>query len=265
MRKRASSILIAMALVATNLFTTASALDSSQNNSVIDTKSIRINVTSDGDILSAEIVTQISLTEYKADNIHSIESTYRDSKATESQSITMSDGLVVFEIKNTIIPKGSTKIPDTITITYKIKYNTGGTETYRNQVNVKEVKDKLKFESKSKSAVKADISYNQYTETLTLDGIECKEDEVSFESIGLAYKYTKMERDYTNEELNNPIYFSQRRLSSDSLGGVQMKLSMPLNAEKLYYSIYYDTEYGRVFSDVIEQDILELYESNTIN
>lgn len=263
MRKRASSILIAMALVATNLFTTASALDSSQNNSVIDTKSIRINVTSDGDILSAEIVTQISLPEYKADNIHSIESTYRDSKATEPQSITMSDGLVVFEIKNTIIPKGSTKIPDTITITHKIRYNTGGTETYRNQVNVKEVKDKLNLESKS--TVKADISYNQYTETLTLGNIECEEDVVSFESIGLAYKYTKAEMDYTNEELNNPIYFSQRRLSSDSLGGVQMKLSMPLNAEKLYYSIYYDTKYGRVFSDVIEQDILELYESNTIN
>lgn len=263
MRKRALSILIAMALVATNLFTTASALDSSQDNSVIDTKSIRLNVTSAGEILSAEIITQISLPEYKADNIHSIESTYRDSKATEPQSITMSDGSVIFEIKNTIIPKGNTKIPNTITITHKIRYNTGGTETYRSQVNIKDVKDKLNLESKS--TVKADISYNQYTETLTLDNIKCKTDEVSFDSIGIAYKYTKPERDYNKGELNNPIYFSQRRLRSDSLGGVQMKLSMPLNAEKIYYSIYYDTEYGRVFSDVIERDILELYESNTIN
>lgn len=261
MRKRASSILIAMALVATNLFTTASALGSSQDNSVIDTKSIKINVTSTGDILSAEIITQISLPEYKADNIHSIESTYRNSKTTEPQSITMSDNSVVFEIKNTIIPKGNTKIPNTITITHKIRYNTGDTETYRNQVNIKEVKDKLNLESKS--AVKADISYNQYTETLTLDNIQ--KGEVSLDSIGIAYKYTKPERNYSKEELNNPIYFSQRRLSSDGLGGVQMKLSMPLNAEKIYYSIYYDTEYGRVFSDVIEQDILELYESNTIN
>ena len=263
MRKRASSILVAMALVATNLFTTASALGSSQNNSVIDTKSIKINVTSAGDVLSAEIITQISLPEYKADNIHSIESTYRNSKTTEPQSITMSDSSVIFEIKNTIIPKGNTKIPNTITITHKIRYNTGGTKTYRNQVNIKDVKDKLNLESKS--TVKADILYNQYTETLTLDNIQCETGEVSLESIGIAYKYTKPERNYNKEELNNPIYFSQRRLSSDSLGGVQMKLSMPLNAEKLYYSIYYDTEYGRVFSDVIEQDILELYESNTIN
>lgn len=175
----------------------------------------------------------------------------------------MSDGSVIFETKNTIIPKGNTKIPNTITITHKIRYNTGGTETYRNRVNIKEVKDKLNFESKS--AVKADILYNQYTETLTLDNIQYKTGEVSLDSIGIAYKYTKMERDYNKEELNNPIYFSQRGLSSDGLGGVQMKLSMPLNAEKIYYSIYYDTKYGRVFSDVIEQDILELYESNTIN
>lgn len=263
MRKRVSSILIAMALVATNLFTTASALDSSQDNSMIDTKSIKINVASDGDVLSAEIITQISLPEYKADNIHSIESTYRDSKATEPQSITMSDNSVIFEIKNTIIPKGNTKIPNTITITHKIRYSTGGTETYRNQVNIKEVKDKLNLESKS--IVKADILYNQYTETLTLDNIKCKKDEVSFDSIGIAYKYTKPERDYSKEELNNPIYFSQRLLDLGDLGEIQMKLSMPLNAEKLYYSIYYDTEYGRVFSDVIEQDILELYERNTIN
>lgn len=229
------------------------------------TKSIKPSVESNGELLGVEIYTELILPEVKAREVSYVSSTYNNTASALPSSVVLEGGNVVYSIKNTL----TSDIPNDATITHRVYYMDGKVEVYKSTAHIKQASELL--QSCVTNVSSTDISYNQFSEVLKPSmkdlQIDILETLTDFDgTVGIAYRYTKYDAESTEDEdetLSNPIFFTQRPLEIGVDGEAKLSLSLPLSADKLYYSFYFETELGKVFSEVRERDILELYEETT--
>lgn len=258
------SIIIAISVV--SMQAGAINIDKYISQSSATTSSVKVDIGSGGSILRAEITSTLIIPEALGEEAVAIISECKGSKSIMPIQLIISDGVLTYTIKNQIIGDA----PDYVTITHTIRCRTGEDVVLHNKANIKDTYNKLKASAKSISA--DEIQYNPNTETLSIPINDASNTSLGG-TVGIAYKYTKLNFNQHDSdkhdsdkgvEQDNPIYFTHRDFVDNSDKDAQISLSLPLIADKLYYSVYYSTDMGKVFSEVRARDILDMYEEYTM-